>query len=151
MGAPKGNQFWKLRSKHGREKIFSTPELLWDAACEYFQWCIDNPIEAQDNKGTKNVNTVQFLKPFTIKGFCIFCDASESWWKEFKKGENIKDYLPIIHKIEDCIYNLKFEGATIGLYNANIIARDLGLKERTDLTTDDEKINITFTRNGVKD
>ena len=32
-----------LRSKHGRDKLFATPELLWDAACEYFQWCDENP------------------------------------------------------------------------------------------------------------
>ena len=43
MGAPKGNQFWKLRSKHGRDKLFTTPELLWQAACEYFEWCENNP------------------------------------------------------------------------------------------------------------
>ena len=43
MAAPKGNKFWMLRSKHGRDKLFATPELLWDAACEYFQWCDENP------------------------------------------------------------------------------------------------------------
>ena len=26
MAAPKGNQFWMLRSKHGRDKLFATPE-----------------------------------------------------------------------------------------------------------------------------
>ena len=29
MAAPKGNQFWMLRSKHGRDKLFATPEALW--------------------------------------------------------------------------------------------------------------------------
>jgi hypothetical protein len=43
MAAPKGNQFWMLRSKHGRDKLFATPEALWEAACEYFQWCDENP------------------------------------------------------------------------------------------------------------
>jgi hypothetical protein len=38
QGAPKGNEFWKLRSKHGRDKLFATPELFWQAALEYFQW-----------------------------------------------------------------------------------------------------------------
>lgn len=42
MAAPKGNQFWMLRSKHGRDKLFATPEALWEAACEYFQWCDEN-------------------------------------------------------------------------------------------------------------
>lgn len=128
MAAPVGNQFWKLRSKHGREKLFTTPELLWEAACEYFQWCEDNPIIAEDNKGTKNVNEVKFNRPFTLKGFAIFCDASEHWFIEFEKTAG-KDFLYIIRKIRDIIYNQKLEGAIIGLYNANIVARELGLSE----------------------
>lgn len=142
MPAPKGNEFWKLRSKHGRDKLFATPKLLWEVAQEYFQSCIDNPIEAQDNKGTKNVNTIKFLRPFTLKGFCIFCDASENWFKEFKyklDKEKDKDFFTVIHKIEDIIYTQKFEGATIGIYNANIIARDLGLSDKSELTGKDGK------------
>lgn len=135
MAAPKGNEFWKKRSKHGRDKLFASPELLWDAACEYFTWCDDNPIEAEDNKGTKNVNTVKFNRPYTLKGFCIFCDASENWFKEFRKAlteEKNNDFLSVIRKIEDIIYTQKFEGAAIGIFNANIIARDLGLSDKTE-------------------
>lgn len=137
MGAPKGNDFWKLRSKHGRDKLFSTPELLWQVACDYFQWCEDNPISAQDNKGTKNVNEVEFKRPFTLKGFCIYCDASEHWFSLFKKSldkDKDKDFLYIIHKIEDIIYTQKLEGAIIGIYNANIVARELSLAENVNNT-----------------
>lgn len=48
MPAPEGNQFWKLRSKHGRDKLFATPELLWEEACNYFEWCDENPIITHD-------------------------------------------------------------------------------------------------------
>jgi hypothetical protein len=129
MAAPKQNQFWKLRSKHGRDKLFATPELLWEAACEYFQWCDDNPIEAEDNKGTKNVNTVKFNRPYTVKGLCLFLNTCETWFKEFKKRELSDDFITVCRKIEDTIYTQKFEGAICGFYNANIIARDLGLHE----------------------
>ena len=135
MGAPAGNKFWELRSKHGREKLFATPDLLWQAALDYFEWCCDNPIEAEDNKGTKNVNIVKFLRPLTLKGFCIYCDASEHWFMEFEKAqvkEGREDFLSIIRKIRDIIYTQKLEGAIIGLYNANIVARELGLQEKTD-------------------
>jgi len=132
MAAPVGNEFWKLRFKHGRDKLFSTPETLWQIALDYFQWCEDNPIIAQDNKGTKNVNEVKFKRPFTLKGFCIYCDASEHWFTLYKKAlekENNKDFLYVIHKIEDIIYTQKLEGAIIGIYNANIVARELSLAE----------------------
>jgi hypothetical protein len=37
MAATKGNQWWKLRSSHGRNPKFETPEQLWDASVEYFE------------------------------------------------------------------------------------------------------------------
>lgn len=144
MAAPAGNEFWKLRSKHGRDKLFKTPDLLWEAACEYFQWCVDNPIVAQENKGTKNVNEVEFFRPFTLKGFCLFCDASEHWFNEFEKSAS-EDFLVIIRKIRDIIYTQKIEGAIIGIYNANIVARDLGLSEKAQIQQNNtiEYVNVS--------
>jgi hypothetical protein len=28
MAAPKGNKFWMMRSKHGRDKLFASPQLI---------------------------------------------------------------------------------------------------------------------------
>jgi hypothetical protein len=126
MAAPKGNQFWKLRSKHGKDKLFTTPALLWEAACDYFQSCYDNPIIAEDNKGTRNVNEVRLMRPFTRKGFCIFCDASEHWYENFKLSAP-EDYQVIMRKIETIIDNQQYEGAIVGLYNSNLVARMQGL------------------------
>ncbi len=135
MGAPKGNEFWKLRSKHGREKLFKTPELMWEAACEYFEWIVANPISVQDNKGTKNVNTIDFIRPFTLVGLCIYLDCSSSYFRTFKSllKKKDKEYLTIITRIEEIIYNQKFEGAAIGIFKENIIARDLGLTEKKEI------------------
>lgn len=130
MAAPKGNQFWKLRSKHGRDKLFETPQLLWEAACEYFKWCEDNPIEAEDNKGTKNLNKVKFARPFTKEGFFLYVGVSDNWLSEFKKTAS-EDFLEVIHKIELIIRKQKLEGGIVGIYNANIIARDLGLSDKS--------------------
>jgi len=65
MVAPTGNEFWKLRTKHGRDKIFSTPEILWDAACEYFQWVEDNPLyeqKAQFAQGQWNTTDIPKMR-----------------------------------------------------------------------------------------
>ena len=40
-----GNNFCELRSRHGSKKLFETPNLLWEAACEYFQWIKENPLQ----------------------------------------------------------------------------------------------------------
>lgn len=139
--APKGNQFWKLRSKHGRDKLFATPNLLWEAACEYFEWIDENPLIEIDYVG-KDATQVEkpHTRPYTLEGLVMYLDACTNYWKEFRKRcneNNEKDFIAIITRVEEIIRRQKFEGAACGFYNANIIARDLGLSDKKDLTSSD--------------
>ena len=151
MAAPKGNEFWKQRSKHGRDKLFKTPELLWNAACEYFQWIEENPLYELDWKG-KDADEVHrpHIRPFTIQGFVLYCDASVNFFNQFeeslkgKKDKLSKDFSLITMRIRETIFRQKFEGAACGFYNANIIARDLGLTDKADITSGDKPISINF-------
>jgi len=132
MAAPKGNEFWKLRSKHGRDALFASPELLEQAAIEYFKWCLDNPLISIEVYGKDAVQcSVPKMRPFTIQGLCMYCDADTSWWRKWKSTAS-KDFFSVISRIEDIIYRQKFEGAAAGFLNANIISRDLGLAEKTE-------------------
>ena len=149
MAAPKNNQFWKLRSKHGRDKIFKTPELLWEAACEYFQWCDDNPWQKTETTIGTNKNDIKVTpteRPYTLTGLAIYLDVSSSFWREFRKNEKLsKDFMSVITRIEEIIYTQKFEGAAVGAFNSNIIARDLGLadKVKQEHSVEIKKPNIT--------
>jgi hypothetical protein len=129
MAAPKGNKYWEFRNKHGRDYKY-TPDALWDEAIEYFKWIDDNPIKANQNLGTRNVNEVKFKRPYTLIGFCLFADISTDTFYSYKKN---KDFIAITHKIENIIYNQKFEGATIGIFKEQIIIRELGLKEQSEI------------------
>ncbi len=52
------------------------------------------------------------------------------------------EFKAVIRAISQEMYANKFEGAAVGVYNANIIARDLGLTEKTDnKTTVNKTIN----------
>lgn len=150
MAAPLGNEFWKLASKHGRDRLFATPELLWEAATEYFQWCEDNPMIEVDFRG-KDATHVELpkMRAFTLTGFCVYIGASQSFWKEFKKAEGTpKEFLPILTRIEEIMYTQKFTGAAAGFLNPNIIARDLGLRDESkqELTgPDGANLNFTVT------
>lgn len=135
MGAPLkegdkrlGNQFWKLRSKHGRDKLLKSPELVWEAACEYFQWCTDNPILKEDYVG-KDAERVmrQLPRPFTLHGLATYLDCDT---ETFNKLKEEKDFIDVYTRIRSIIYTQKFEGAAAGIFNHNIIARDLGLVEK---------------------
>ena len=52
---------------------------------------------------------------------------------DLKKKQG-KDFSKVIRDIKDIIEVQKFEGASAGLLNANIIARDLGLADTKQLT-----------------
>lgn len=130
MAATPGNQFWKQRSKHGRDKLFASPELLWEAACEYFEWCDTNPWVKPDWVGKDALEVERpTQRPYTLAGLALYCDASRNWWDEFRKVAD-KDFLGVITRIEETIYTNKFEGAAVGAFNANIISRDLGLVDK---------------------
>ena len=149
-GAPAGNQFWKLRSKHGRDKLFATHDLMCEAACDYFQWVVDNPehetkpIVTSNGKGEgSSVELIEIpvKQPFTLHGLCLYIDCSTSYFRTFRstiKPED-KDFLTVIEKIEETIYNQKFSGAASGFFNSNIIARDLGLKDQSDVNVTDHR------------
>lgn len=132
MSAPKNNAFWKLRSKHGREKIFSDPKLLWEAAEEYFTHTDKRKWVKKDWVGKDAFEVERETEtPYTISGFCLYVGASRNWWTEFKKTAS-QDFLVVIARIEDVMYTQKFEGAAVGAFNQSIIARDLGLVEKVE-------------------
>lgn len=172
MSAPIGNQFWKLRSKHGRDTLFEDADKLKEAIEEYFQYQIDHPImkfeQTRTNrppiKNTDGSETwpdpligLPTARPFTMVGLQLYLQCSQPYFSQFKHSlrEKIKpyepsdneketpeqaeirvkkaeDFLNVITWAENTIYNQKFEGAAAGIYNANIIARDLGLREGVD-------------------
>lgn len=133
MAAPTSNQFWKLRSKHGRDKLFATPDLLWEAACEYFEWCDNNPWTKKDWVG-KDAEMVlrETQRPYTLSGLCLYLDCGSAYFRVFKAQlpDGEQDFKTVITRIEETIYTQKFEGAAAGMFNANIIARDLGLVDK---------------------
>lgn len=141
MAAPKGNKFWKLRSKHGRDKIFESPEILLDASLEFVNYCEENPLYEYDYKTSmKNIRKVAIpkMRVPTWQRFAIFCNSDMNFFSNFRirckngKTQLDKDFIEVLTRIDDLFYSFKFEGAAAGLLNASIIARDLGLRDSQD-------------------
>lgn len=151
MPAPLGNQFWRLRSKHGRDRIFSNPDDLWEAACEYFEWCDNNPFEELDYRG-KDASPVTLYKmrAYTIRELCLHLDCNTQWLNQFKKAVSEsdkqidKDFYLIITRIEDVIYTQKFTGSAAGLLVATIISRELGLAEKQEVKVDSFDVTLNL-------
>lgn len=130
MAAPKGNQFWKARSSHGRAPIFASPDELWEAASEYFEWVEKNPLWEDKVTSFQGVNThepVAKMRAMTIMGLCIFLDISDETWANYRERDG---FVGVTTRIDRIIRTQKFEGASADLLNPNIIARDLGLADK---------------------
>jgi hypothetical protein len=131
--------FWKSRTKHGRDKIFSTPEILWEAALEYFQWVQDNPLQKAIVYQGLSVGSEDLMRAMTVKGLCIFLGVNSKYFNDFNASLDLtqkkdKDFSEVSILIREIIDTQKFEGASAGLLNSSIIARDLGLADKQELT-----------------
>lgn len=134
MAAPKGNRFWEARSSHGRKPIFASADDMWAAACEYFEWVDDNPLYEDKVTSFQGVNThepVAKMRAMTQAGLLIFLDISKETWGDYRKREGFSD---VTARIDEIIYSQKFAGAAADLLNASIIARDLGLADKSEVT-----------------
>lgn len=132
MAAPKGNQYYLLRSKDGRDKIFPDPEILAEACNEYFSWCIKNPLKEEQIVKLKDSFQrvkVSKMRPFTLEGMCNFIDISLEAFKNYEKRQ---DFIALTTRIRQIIDNQQLEGAAAGFLNPNIIARKLGLADKKD-------------------
>lgn len=143
MSAPMGNKFWEMRSTHGRKPIFESQEELWLKACGYFNWCHENPLfEIKAfNCGEMGIvqESIAKMRAMTITGLCFYLGISRQGWKEYKEK---KDFSDIVEQIESVIYSQKFEGASAGLLNASIIAREIGLSNGDSSNTSKDDIDL---------
>lgn len=148
-----GNKYWQLREKHGRYKAYK-PDELWEEACNYFEWIDENPAIGNDTKtksGGKNgeeleIKTTKSVKPYTESGLQIYLGITDTTWENYCSGvDSYADFLAVTKMIKKIIYTQKFEGAAIGQFNANIIARDLGLTDKKDIKVESESLGAQLT------
>lgn len=129
-----GNQFWKVRSTHGRNPIFPNPEVLLDACIQYFEWVDANPLyEARlvSYMGDSTIEQVPKMRPMTLSGLQIFIDISDEGWNLYRHRP---EFVGVCSTVEKIIRDQKFSGAAAGFFNPLIIARDLGLSDKTEIT-----------------
>ena len=128
-----GNRFWEARSSHGAKPKFKSPDDLWSACCEYFEWVEANPLwedKLVTFQGSATHEPVAKMRAMTVAGLCIFLDIDVTTWHDWKSSRS--DLSQVIARAEAIIFEQKFSGAAADLLNANIIARDLGLADRSE-------------------
>ena len=104
---------------------------------EYFEWVEENPLyeaKAFAYQGQVTVEYLTKMRAMTIAGLCLFLDIDMQTWANYKTNP---DFFGVCESVEKSIYQQKFTGASADLLNASIIARDLGLADKQDLTSSD--------------
>lgn len=132
MAAPVGNKFWEVRSSHGRAPIFASPEDLWTACLEYFEWIEANPLyesQAFAYQGNVQLQSLPKMRAMTVSGLCIFLDIGVQTWHDYKAKQGFPE---VTTRVDEIIRTQKFQGAAADLLNPNIIARDLGLADKSE-------------------
>jgi hypothetical protein len=130
-----GNRAWEARSSAGPKPKFETPEKLWAACVEYFEWVESTPLwedKVMNVGGVAEHVPVAKMRAMTIGGLCLFIDVTRQAWADWKAAR--PDLVAVIARAEEVIYQQKFSGAAADLLNANIIARELGLAEKSELS-----------------
>ena len=110
-------------------KALYTPEQLWEAACGYFQWVEDNPLwetKSYMYLGQAIHDEVPKMRVMTFRGLSLFLDVTE---RTLYKYMHRDEYREVMSTISNVIYDQKFTAAAADLINANLIARDLGMKD----------------------
>jgi len=145
-----GNQFWKLRTKHGKDKIFGGDgSTLWAEACAYFDWCDRHPwerVELVKYQGIAEEADVPLGRPYTMDGLTVYLGVSSSYFRTAKSALKEKmeakratpdelELLSVIECIEQTVRTQQVEGAAVGVFNANLISRINGIADNVNQNT----------------
>ncbi|WP_126244352.1 terminase small subunit [Chitinophaga rhizosphaerae] len=133
----------------GRPKSISSPERLYQLFEAYKQLVKTSPFEVHDYVGKDAVEVHKRReKPLTLEGFENYVEGLGvigTLAHYFMNYEGrYEAFVSICARIRREIRQDQIEGGMAGIYNPSITQRLNGLVERTDVTTQGEKINVDY-------
>ncbi len=121
--------------KRGRPRKFKPAELL-EQFEKYLLDRMSNPIIEKEeesgytgNNGSAKTKEKSHPQLLSVADFCVFLGCSRNWWNELPD-----EFLGVKSHISTYIDNFQLKGASIGVFNANIVSRLLGLKDKTEFS-----------------
>lgn len=136
-----------LRSFNFSRKKYTSEE--WEQKLiEYFEfmktqvWIKNEAIKSGDLAGT--TMQVETRTPLTRGNLCIFAGIDRDTLANYASNkEGYENHFGITKIALEIIDNDQIEGAMLGVYNTNLVARLQGIKEQTDHTTNGNDIQGT--------
>jgi len=156
-----GNRLWKLRTKHGRNRLFGDAALLWDEACKYFDWCDRHPrydVELVKYRGGYEEAEIPLGRMYSMDGLTKYLCISGSYFRTAKSElrEKIEKgtasageikLLETVEQIELTIRAEQIEGAAAGQYAGNLVNRLNGLSDNVNVTGNQPVIKVSVRDN----
>ena len=122
---------WARRPRLGPYPYYEEPNELWLDCVSYFEWVEAHPvitIDVMKYAGESSLIHVPRPRPMTQLGLCVFLGIHRATWWDWRKRE--QPFADVVATVEAVIYEQKFAGACVGLFNPALIARELGLMSR---------------------
>lgn len=131
-----------------KKKYIESPEKLWELFLNYIQFEMDNPMYKTEYVGRDGNPVKTALEtPITFEGFECYLQNENIIQDlgDYSKNDNgsYTSYSPIITRIRQNCFVHNFKGAAVGLFNPNLIAKKLGLVEKTENKHEVTEIKIT--------
>lgn len=116
-----------------RAKAIATAERFWSLACDYFEWCDDNPFKRLEMiKGGPGAGTrvpMPVKRPYSWAGLESHLDARGIITKLDDYKRNYKNrytnFVDVIRRVDRVILQQKYEGVVCGDFNPTILAPEL--------------------------
>jgi hypothetical protein len=127
-----GKMFDKAVKRLGAPRRYETAEALAADISEYFRDIEDDSLEEEvlfHSNGVVTKEKKKLPRAMTLGTLWLHLGIDRTTWADWRN--NRPDLATVITQTEQAIREQKFEGAAAGLFNPNIIARDIGLREMT--------------------
>lgn len=163
-------QIWQVA--HTPRIKFSSPDDMWEWALKYFKWCDDNPLYVAEQvrkvgagmliKGENGaadtyippelMTNIPKKRAYTKSGYCLFSGVQQDYLKRMRWDikENLggreanAPWLAVLNRIDDAIFTQQYEGGASGQLNPMIVARGIGLVDKTQLEARTTEVKETF-------
>jgi len=138
MAAPNNqskNEWW--RPKVGRPRIYNSPDELWQDCVEYFEetdarkWVKKDWVGKDAEEVTRETET-----PYTMTGLFVSLDIDKKTWSDYKARP---EFSHIISRVEAICTTQKVEGALVGAFAHNLVARLEGIKDVSEVNLNDAR------------
>jgi uncharacterized protein YbcI len=123
----------------GNHKYIESPEKLWELFKDYVEYERNNPMYKKEYVG-KDGNEVDtpLQVPITFEGFeCYLADReiiNDLGDYSANKNNKYSEFSTIITRIRNNCFVQNYKGAAVGLFNANLVAKKIGLISKIEQT-----------------